>query len=94
MLKNVNKIDEFTMHSSISNMEYDEIIRGFDPNNIFRQHLQTLDLGNCFFKKHLLENIDSGNNTPASDVDDLETVQSYTKLYTQQGKGPSDKSVQ
>jgi hypothetical protein len=94
VLKNVNKIDEFAVHSSISNLEYAEIIRGFDPYNIFRQHLQTLGLDDCFFKKHLPENRDSGGNAPASDVDDLDTVQSCTKLYTQQGKGPGDKSVQ
>jgi hypothetical protein len=35
VLKNVNKIDKFASHSSISNLEYAEIIRGFDPYNIF-----------------------------------------------------------
>jgi hypothetical protein len=39
LLKNVNKIDEFASHSSISNLKYDEIIIGFDPYNIFQQHL-------------------------------------------------------
>jgi hypothetical protein len=94
VLKNVNKIDEFAVHSSISNLEYAKIIRGFDPYNIFRQHLQTLGLGDWFFKKHLPENRDSADNAPASDANDLDAVQSYTKLYTQQGKGPTDKSIQ
>jgi hypothetical protein len=94
VLKNVKKIEEFAVHSSISNLRYAEIIRGFDPYNIFRQHLQTLGVDDCFLKKHLPENRDSGGNAPASDVDDVDTVQSCTKLYTQQGKGPGDKSVQ
>ena len=94
MLKNVDKIDDFEAHSSIPNLRYAEIIRGFDPYNIFWQHLQTLGLDDCFFKKQLPENRDIGDNAPASDVDDLDTVQSYTKLYTQQVKGPDDKSVQ
>jgi hypothetical protein len=94
VLKNVNKIDEFAGHSSISNLRYAESIRGFDPDNIFRKHLQTLGLRDCFFKKHLLENRDSGGNAPSSDVNDLDTVQRCTKLYTQHGKGPGDKSVQ
>jgi hypothetical protein len=83
VLKNVKNIDEFAVHYSIYNLRYDEIIRGFDPYNIFRQHLQTLGVDNCFLKKHLLENRDSGGNAPASDVGDVDTVQSCTKLYMQ-----------
>jgi hypothetical protein len=94
VLKNVNKIDEFAAHSSNFNLRYAESIRGFDPDNIFRQHLQTLGLDDCFFKKHLSENRDTGGNAPASDADDLDTLQRNTKLYRQQGKGPGDKSVQ
>jgi hypothetical protein len=94
VLKNVNKIDDFAAHFSMSNLRYAEDIRGFDPYDIFRQHLQTLGLDDCFVNKHLPKNRDSSDNGPASDVDDVETVQSCTKLYTQQGKGPSDKSVQ
>jgi hypothetical protein len=82
VLKNVNKIDEFAVHSSISNLRYAEIIRGFDPYNIFRQHLQTLGVYDCFLKKHLPKNRDSGDNTPASDADNVDIVQSCTKLYT------------
>ena len=94
MLKNVNKIDDFLAHSSISNLRYVEIIRGFDPCNIFWQHLQTLGLDNCFLNKHLPKNKDSGGNDAASDADDVDIVQSCTKLYMQQGKGPNDKSLQ
>ena len=39
VLKNVNKIDEIAAHSSNFNLRYAESIRGFDPDNIFRQHL-------------------------------------------------------
>jgi hypothetical protein len=74
MLKNVNKIDGFTVHSRNFNLRYDESIRGFDPDNIFRQHLQTLGLDDCFFKKHLSENRDTGGNAPASDANDLDTL--------------------
>jgi hypothetical protein len=94
MLKNVNKIDDFATHSSISNLIYAEDIKGFDPYDIFRQHLQTFGLDDCFVNKHLPKNRDSGDNGPASNADEVQTVQSCTKLYTQQGKGPSDKSVQ
>ena len=83
VLKNVNKIDDFASHFSISNLRYAEDIRGFDPYDIFRQHLQTLGLSDCFVNKHLPKNRDSGDNGPASDTDDIETVKSYTKLYTQ-----------
>jgi hypothetical protein len=92
VLKNVNKFDDFAAHFSISNLRYDEHIKGFDPYDIFRQHLHSLGLDDCFVNKHLPKNRDS--HGPASDADEVETVQSCTKLYTQQGKDPSDKSVQ
>ena len=74
MLKNVKKIDEFAAHSTISNLRYDEIIRGFDPHNMFRQHLQTLGIDDCFLKKHLPKNKDSGDNSPASDAGDVDSA--------------------
>jgi hypothetical protein len=92
VLKNVNKIDDFATHFSISNLGYVEDIGGFNPYAICRQHLQSLGLADCFVNKHLPKNRDSDGL--ASDTDDVETVQSYTKLYMQQGKGPSDKNVQ
>jgi hypothetical protein len=70
-------------HSSISNLRYVEYIRGFDPYDIFRQHLQTLGLDDFFINKNLPKNKDSGDNGPSFDVDDVETVQRCTKLYTQ-----------
>jgi hypothetical protein len=90
VLRNVKKIDEFTTHSSNLNLRYAENLRGFDPNIFFLQHLQTLGFGNLFFKKHLTENKDTGDNAPASDARE----QSTTELYNEQGKGISEKSVQ
>jgi hypothetical protein len=84
VLKNVNKIDNFVAHSRISNLRYAENIRELDPYDIFRQHLQTLGLSDCFVNKHLPKNIDSGNNGPASDAGDVETMQRCTKLYMQE----------
>jgi hypothetical protein len=92
VLKNVNKFDDFVAHFSISNLRYAEHIKIFDPYDIFRQHLHSLGLDDCFVNKHLPKN--RGSHGPASDTDDIETVQRCTKLYTQQGKDPSDKSVQ
>jgi hypothetical protein len=82
------------VHSSIFNLRYVEIIRGFDPDNIFRQHLQTLGHVDCFFKKNLPENKDTGGNAPASDANDLDTEKICTKFYMQLAKGPGHKSVQ
>jgi hypothetical protein len=71
VLKNVNKIDDFASHFNISNLIYDEVIKGFDPYDIFRQHLKALGLGECFVNKHLPKNRDSGNNGLASDADEV-----------------------
>jgi hypothetical protein len=83
VLRNANKIDEFAAHFNNLNLRYDEILRGFDPNKLFLQHLQTLGFDNYFFKKHLTENRNIDDNAPASDVDNLDTLQSTTKLYKQ-----------
>jgi hypothetical protein len=42
----------------------------------------------------LNEDRDNGDNTPALDAGDLETLQSTIELYKQQGKGPGENSVQ
>jgi hypothetical protein len=94
VLRNINKIDEFTAHFNNLNLRYVEILRWFDPNKLFLEHLLTLGLDNSFFQKHLSENKDTGDNALASDADDLDTLQSTTELYKQQGKGPCEKSVQ
>jgi hypothetical protein len=94
VLWNIKKIDEFAAHFNNLNLRYVERIRGFDPNGFFLKHLLAVGLDNYFFQRHLSENIDTDDNTPASDVDDLDTLQSTTELYKQQGKGPVEKSVQ
>jgi hypothetical protein len=81
VLKNVKKIDDFATHFSISNLKYVEDIRGFNPYDIFREHLQSLGLGDFFVNKHLPKNRDSDG--PTSDTSDVETVKSCNKLYMQ-----------
>jgi hypothetical protein len=94
VLRNVNKIDEFAGHFNNLNLKYAERIRGFDPNGIFLEHLLVVGFNNYFIQTRMNEDRDNDDNTPASDADDLETLQSTIKLYRQQGKGPSEKSVQ
>jgi hypothetical protein len=88
VLRNVNKINEFAAHFNNLNLIYAESLRWFNPNNFFLEHLLTIVLDNSFFKKHLSENRDTGDNAPASDADDLDTLQSTTELYKQHRKGP------
>jgi len=73
-LKNFNKIDNFVAHSSILNLRYAEYIKGFNPYDILRQHLQTLGLGDYFVNKHLPQNKYSGDNSWTFDVDQVQTV--------------------
>jgi hypothetical protein len=83
VLRNDNKIDEVASHLNNLNLPYAEILRGFDPNKFFLEHLLTFGLNDSFFKKHLSENRDTGDNSPASNVDDLDTLQRTTELYNQ-----------
>ena len=50
MLRNVKKIEEFVACFSNLRLIYVETLTGFDPDKIFLQHSQTLDLGNFFQK--------------------------------------------
>jgi hypothetical protein len=93
MFINVNKIDKFAGHFKNLNLKYDERIKGFDPNGIFQEHLLSVGFSISFIHRRLTEDINSDENTPASDDCDVETLQNTTKLYRQQGKGSSEKSV-
>ena len=81
MFRNVNKIDEFVGHFNKLNLRYAERLRGFDPNGIFVEHLLAVGFNNSFIQTRLNEDKDNDNNTPASDVGDLETLQSTIELY-------------
>jgi hypothetical protein len=94
VFRNVNKIDEFAGHFNNLNLRYVERLRGFDPNGIFVEHLLAVGFNNSFIHTRLNEDRDNDDNTPAPDAGDLETLQSTTELYKQQGKGPGEKSVQ
>jgi hypothetical protein len=94
VFRNVNKIDEFAGHFKNLNLKYAERIKGFDPNGIFREHLLLVGFSSSFIHRRLTEDIDSDNNTLAFDDCDVETLQSTTELYKQQGKGSDEKSVQ
>jgi len=58
MLRNVKKIEEFAACFSNLRLIYVETLTGFDPDKIFLQHSQTLDLGN-FFSKNTPEKIET-----------------------------------
>jgi hypothetical protein len=94
VFKNINKIDEFAGHFNNLNLRYAERLRGFDPNGIFLEHLLAVGFSSSFIHTHLNEDRDDDDNTPISDDGDVETLQSTTELYKQQGKGSSEKSVQ
>jgi hypothetical protein len=94
MYRNVNKIDEFIGHFKNLNLTYVERIKGFDPNGIFQEHLLSVGFSSSFIHKCLTEDTDSDDNTPSSDDCDVETLQSATELYRQQGKVSGEKSAQ
>jgi hypothetical protein len=92
--RNVNKIDEFAGHFKNLNLTYVERLKGFDPNGIFREHLLAVGFSSSFIHRRLTEDRDSDDNNPASGDCDVETLQSVTELYRQQGKVSGEKSAQ
>jgi hypothetical protein len=91
--RNVNKIDEFVGHFKKLNLTYAERLKGFDPNGIFREHLLVVGFSDSFIHRHLAEDRDSDDNNPAFGDCDVETLQSTTELYKQQGKVSGEKSA-
>jgi hypothetical protein len=79
--RNVNKIEEFAGHFKNLNLTYDERIKGFDPNGMFRENLLSVGFSNSFIHRCMTEDKDSDGNTPSSDDCDVETLQSVTELY-------------
>jgi hypothetical protein len=94
MCRNINKIHEFTGHFKNLNLKYVERIKGFDPNGIFLEHLLVVGFSSSFIHRRLTEDRDNDDNNPASGDCDIETLQSMTQLYRQQGKVSSEKSAQ
>jgi hypothetical protein len=92
--RNINKIDELAGHFKKLNLTYDERLKGFDPNGIFREHLLAVGFSSSFIHRHLTEDRHSDDNNPASGDCDVETLQSMIELYRQQGKVSSEKSAQ
>jgi hypothetical protein len=91
---NMNKIDEFVNHFHNLNLKYAERIKGFDPNEIFVEHMLSVGFSNSFIHIVLGEEEDNNLGTPTLNDGDLETVHSTNKFHKQKGKGPSEKSAQ
>jgi hypothetical protein len=94
IFRNINKIDEFENHFHNVNMKYVERIKGFDPNEIFLEHMLAVGFNNSFLHIVLSEEEDNNLGAPAHNVGDLEMVLSTNEFYKQKGKGPSEKSDQ
>jgi len=92
--RNINKIDEFSTHLNKLNVTYDERIKGFNPNEIFQEHLLVVGFNNSFIHRHLTQDRDSVDNNPSSANYNAETLQSVTELYKQHGKVSDEKSTQ
>jgi hypothetical protein len=90
----MNKIDEFTNHFHNLNLKYVEMIKWFDPNEFFLEHMLTVGFSNSFIHTVLGEEEDNNLGTPIHIVGDLETVFSTNEFYKHKGKGPNEKSSQ
>jgi hypothetical protein len=94
MCRNINKIEEFVGHFKNLNLTYAERIKGFDPNGIFQENLLSVGFSSSFIHRCLTEDREIDDNTLASENCDVETLQSATELYRQQGKVFGEKSAQ
>jgi hypothetical protein len=91
--RNINKIDEFVNQFHNVNLKYAKMIKGFDPNKIFVEHMLEVRFKNSFIHTILSEEQDNKLGIPTHNVGDLETILSTNELYKNKGKGPTEKNA-
>jgi hypothetical protein len=94
IFNNMNKIDEFVGHFHSLNLKYAEKVKGFDPNDIFLEHLLVVGFNNYFINTIMNEYGDNASSTPSRDTDNLETILNTNDSYKKRGKGLGEKSAQ
>jgi hypothetical protein len=94
VFRNMSNIDEFMGHFHSLNLKYDEKVKGFDPNDIFVEHLLVVGFNNSFINAILNEDEYNASSNPSHDIDDLETIINTNESHKQTQKGPSEKSSQ
>jgi hypothetical protein len=76
-------------------LKYVEKIKGFHPNKIFVGHMLSVGFINSFIQTILNEEEEVKNqSTHVHNSGDLETLLSSNDIYKQNGKSPSERSVQ
>jgi hypothetical protein len=90
----MNNIDEFASHFHNLNLRYVERVKGFDPREIFLEHLLAVGFNNYFINVILNEDGDSDSGTPTHDTSNLEMILNTNESYEQKVKGPCEKSFQ
>jgi hypothetical protein len=55
IFRNINKIDEFASHFNNASLKYVEKIKGYDPKNIFVEHMILVGFSNSFIQTTLNE---------------------------------------
>jgi hypothetical protein len=89
IFRNLNKSDEFANHFHNLNLKYAEMIKGFDPNKIFVEHMLTIGFNNSFIHIVLSEEEDNKLGTPAHNAGDLETILSTNEFYKHKERVPT-----
>jgi len=81
IFKNINKIDEFMGHFHNLNLKHTERVKGFDPSEIFVEHLLDVGFNNYFINAILNEAEDNVSGTLARDTDDLVMILKTNESY-------------
>ena len=74
IFRNMNKIDGFIGHFHSLNLKCVERVKGFDPSEIFVQHLLVVGFNNYFINAILNEEGDNVSRNPTHDTGDLEMI--------------------
>jgi hypothetical protein len=74
VLRSMNKIVEFENHFHNLNLKYAQNIRGFEPNEIFVEHILIVGFSNSFIHTVPREEEDNNLGNTTHNAGDLETI--------------------
>jgi hypothetical protein len=99
LLRGISKIDEFSTQLDQYNLKYAEEIKGFDPNNLFTDHMTYVGFSKSLTNTFVFGEEEGDSHDPLTQIvekrmDDIETIVSMTDQYKQRGRVSTEKSAQ
>jgi hypothetical protein len=99
LLREIPKIDEYASYFNQFNLKFAEEIKGFDPNNLFYNHMVAVGLSPTMINTLIFGEEEGDSHDPLvqgvnKDFGDIETIVSTTEGHKQRGKPSNERNAQ